>query len=282
MISSNISAVLQRLTVVEQRLPEFTARHLAAIPRDRFRAVAAAALAAVSRTAEERDQAAFILQSVLVYAPRGNRFAVGASFPDSPWQQAQRAGRELNRIFYKHGRPAMGSVVGETQVQRRVRYAGGSDAVVRLQRELAFARDLVQAFIDAPVTPDPEDPESGKLLDDEDRELLARPDPFGREANALIGKLMILLGFYPAYRINLEGDVKGVSPNFRAAAASITGRLRKFALAHYGGTERDPFLSSGRLADLAAVVLAAWRDLVLSEWRPATARALADCGWGRA
>ena len=280
MITSNLTQVLQRLEVVEQRLPELTVAQLAAIPRSRWRAVAAGAVAATARTPEERDFGAFVLQTVMVHAPRGNTFAIGASFPDSPWLQAQRAGRELSRIFAKSGRPSVRTPLGETEQARRLREAGGQEAVQRLQRNLAFARNIVEAFVHAPVTPDPEDPASGKLLDDEDRELLARPDPMGREANALMGRLMILLGFYKPWTVMGEDGVRQVSPNFAAAAASIGGRIRKFAVAHFGD-EFHGLRGNGRLNDMVAAILAAWRDLVLTEWKPATARALAVAGWGR-
>lgn len=280
MIRSNLQAVLGRLTAVERQLPRLTLAHLAEIDRTVWRRAAQGALAVLVRTPEEVDLMRFLLQSVMVAAPRGNTFAVGASFPDSPWQQAVRAGRELSRIFYPGGRRGTADV-GESSVQRRIRQAGGQAGVDALRRQVAFGRDLVQAWLDAPVTPDPSDPESGKLLDETDRDMLQRPDPSGREANALLGKLMILLGFYPPYRLNLEGGGKAVSPNFLAASQSLGNRLRKFAETQAGTQLGSRFPSGPRLGEFIAAVLLAWRDVVLTHAPLALRAAVRQSGWGR-
>ena len=257
LLTSNIASVLRSLEQVEAALPAGLLKELAKIPREQWRAAAEGALAVV-RNEKNTDFIGLMLATVMVLPPHNGPLTVGLKFPADAFEAAKLAGRKLNTIYARRGRPSRGTVNGESQMQRRVREAGGPAAIKSLERQLTFARQIVQMFVETPESPDSDDPESGKRLTEADRLRLNAPDPFGREANALMGHLMILLGFYPPWH------PKGhpVSPNFEAASARIAARVHKFAVATLGDDYGGPFPGANTLRGWLELVLAAWRELV--------------------
>lgn len=267
-----LGAVLARLDRVEADYPAQLIAEVARLPRVLWRGAAAGALARF-RTAANTPHIDFFLASVLVLAPFNGGLSTGVRgrFPGTPLQQAQVAGHQLSRIYQRRGRG------GDRNIPKREAAAGGKAGLDRLRADLAFGRELVDLWIRTPVGDDREAPEAGKDLTPEDRELLAEPDPFGREANALMGRLMILLGFYPPHRVNVGGGERRVSPNFAGASARLSARLGKFAAAVLGDDWGGRGVGPLRLHDWFRAVLAAWRALIRAELPKLSARALNRC-----
>lgn len=251
-IRSNIADVLAALARVEVQVPADVPARVRRLGPEPFRAAARTALQAALLPAEA-GLLYPLLATVMVGAPAPGRTRVEMGVP-GVLERARSAVAELSRLRHPAGRRPVGLPVEQTRAEAaQARFAAGGGVIGRLQSDVLLARRLVDLWIHAEVTPDPADPESGKDLTAEDRELMTRPAPDGSGDDLLTHNLLTLLGLKPA---------RHRTPAMAAAGDRLARRLGLFAATALGAEGGDTGIPAARLATLFQAVLAAWLKLL--------------------